>query len=321
MHWLAELETLLSQGRQAVRVSVAQVRGSAPREAGTSMLVTGERCFGTIGGGQLEFQAIARGRSLLSDRHTPAASLARLPLGGDLGQCCGGHVSLIFDRFTPAEDLAAIRQALARLNAGGAVRLRLRIADNAEVERSLDSWAEGSGPRTQLLVADGATRFEEILSSAAVPLWLWGAGHVARAIVRVLEDTTFSLHWLDARSDGFPPVVPASVACTCAPDIASRAPEAPPDAFHLVMTHSHDLDFQIVRSLLSHGRFRWVGLIGSETKATCFRIRLSREGVSDEQILRLTSPIGLAGLSGKAPSTIAIAVAAQLIGQLPASER
>jgi xanthine dehydrogenase accessory factor len=87
------------------------------------------------------------------------------------------------------------------------------------------------------------------------------------------------------------------------------------------MTHDHDLDYRIVRALLVDGRFAWLGLIGSETKATCFRIRLAREGVADDRILRMVSPIGLEGLRGKAPSTIAISVAAQLIERLPLGQR
>jgi xanthine dehydrogenase accessory factor len=90
------LRTLLARGEPAVVVSVAAVKGSAPREAGTHMIVTGEVSHGTIGGGSLEWEAMLRARALLD---TDAANATmKLPLGPELGQCCGGFVSLRLQR-------------------------------------------------------------------------------------------------------------------------------------------------------------------------------------------------------------------------------
>jgi len=344
MHWLSSLEALLRQGRDVVRVCVAQARGSTPREAGTSMLVLRERFIGTIGGGQLEFHALASARDMLAGSKTSNARLERLPLGGDLGQCCGGHVSLLLERYDARRDLETVSRAATRLAAGESLRLRLTIDAAGRIGRffepSTRSVAAGALTDTPGIETDepsqtgapvlasltgpndgSSTEFTETLVQSSTPLWLWGAGHVARALVRVLEDSAFAIRWLDERDDGFPERVPESVGLVRADDIAALAAGAPPKALHLVMTHSHDLDYRIVHSLLATGRFAWLGLIGSETKATCFRIRLAREGVADDQILRMVSPIGLEGLRGKAPSTIAISVAAQLIERLPLDQR
>ena len=93
--WLNRLATLEQLGMPAVLVTVAAVDGSAPREAGAKMVVTMQESSGSIGGGELEFQAIRIARRLLQGQGGP--SLRRFPLGPSLGQCCGGHVTLLFE--------------------------------------------------------------------------------------------------------------------------------------------------------------------------------------------------------------------------------
>jgi xanthine dehydrogenase accessory protein XdhC len=96
----ATLRDLLAAGEAAALVTVASAKGSTPREAGAAMLVTGARCFGTIGGGRLEWEGIARARALLGEGGDEA--VLDLPLGPAVGQCCGGHVRLHLRRAEPA---------------------------------------------------------------------------------------------------------------------------------------------------------------------------------------------------------------------------
>lgn len=106
-------ELLARLSREAcVLVRVHATQGSAPREAGTWMAVWREGLTGTIGGGQLEFQAIATARALL-DAPAQAGDDApvRYPLGPSLGQCCGGVVHLRYQRITAA-DIDALRREL-----------------------------------------------------------------------------------------------------------------------------------------------------------------------------------------------------------------
>lgn len=93
--WLNALSDLEARGIPAVLVTVAATDGSAPREAGTKMVVTATESFATIGGGTLEFRAIEIARQMLAGRQGP--SLRKFPLGPMLGQCCGGHVTLLFE--------------------------------------------------------------------------------------------------------------------------------------------------------------------------------------------------------------------------------
>lgn len=250
-----------------VGVTVHAVRGSAPREAGACMLVGATQVRGSIGGGNLEWQAIASARALRQRwlAGAPADPVReRHALGPALGQCCGGSVEL---EYAPAPD--------------------------------------GRLPRPAPLFH----------------LHLFGAGHVGRALVSGLRRLPCTIDWIDEREQEFP----ADVFSAAAPDtpstirpLAMEVPQAevaqaPPGAFYLVMTHRHDLDFAIGEAILRRGDFRWFGLIGSATKRARFLRRWEARGIQRASLERLTCPIGIPGIDGKAPEIIAVAVAAQLL--------
>jgi len=145
-----------------------------------------------------------------------------------------------------------------------------------------------------------------------VPLWVWGAGHVGRALVDVLSPLPeFAITWVDTTAERFPSDIPLGVVPVPAADPALLVPHAPENAQHLILTYSHALDLALCHSLLGHG-FAFAGLIGSATKWARFRSRLASLGHSPEQISRITCPIGHPAL-GKHPQMIAVGVAAQLL--------
>ncbi|WP_137136170.1 xanthine dehydrogenase accessory protein XdhC [Rhizobium sp. FKY42] len=95
---MSSLSIFLSRNPNAVLVTVASAKGSTPREEGAFMLVSEAECFGTIGGGQLEFMAIDNARALLTGSGLPQMDV---PLGPEIGQCCGGRTLLSFQNMTP----------------------------------------------------------------------------------------------------------------------------------------------------------------------------------------------------------------------------
>ena len=303
--WLATLHAQLAAGDgPVVRVVVARVRGSAPREAGASMLVARAGVHGTIGGGHLEHVAIATAARLVGE--PPARPhVDRFSLGASLGQCCGGIVELLFVRYD-ASDLDFIAAALAQRSDDPACVLATAI---------------GAAPRHRLLAAHEAPpvpafddgTFHETLALDATPLWLFGAGHVGRALVGMLADLPFDMTWVDSREAIFPVAPPTNGRLVQSPQPADEVGEMPAGAWVLVMTHSHDEDYAICEALLGEGRFGWAGLIGSAPKATRFRQRLARRGFAESAIARIVSPIGIGGIASKAPAAIAVAVAAQLL--------
>ncbi|MBS0444773.1 MAG: xanthine dehydrogenase accessory protein XdhC [Proteobacteria bacterium] len=84
-------------GKPAIVVEVVEALGSAPREAGTRMLVAADALIGTVGGGHLELKAIECARTMLQ-RGDSAPRRQHFPLGPALGQCCGGAVTLTYAR-------------------------------------------------------------------------------------------------------------------------------------------------------------------------------------------------------------------------------
>lgn len=205
---------------------------------------------GTIGGGALEWDAMRIARDLLAQGGN--STHRKIPLGPDLGQCCGGTVALDFNR-------------------------------------------------------NGT--FNTITQP---PLWIWGAGHVGRAIAHVIapfEDREITL--IDTTAERMPDAIAPNVSPLVAANPVRAVAHAPQSADHLILTYSHDIDLALCDALLRHG-FASTGLIGSATKLARFRARLTSMGHTGEQIARIACPIGDRSL-GKHPQAIAVGVAATLI--------
>jgi xanthine dehydrogenase accessory factor len=162
--------------------------------------------------------------------------------------------------------------------------------------------------------------FIEPIRSAAKPLYIYGAGHVGRAIVRTITELPFAVHWVDVHANRFPPQMPGGIHPIISSDPAAIAATAPANAYHLVLTYSHALDLAICHALLTRPAFGFLGLIGSASKRARFLKRLREAGIAPDALLRLTCPIGIGTLRGKQPATIAISVAAQLIETLEAEQ-
>ena len=319
--WLDALNDLTTEG---ILVTVAGVEGSGPREPGAKMLVTEQALFDTIGGGHLELCAASIAREMLS---LPTGLLAaqrrleRFSLGPALGQCCGGVVHLAFERVAAGSAYAGCLHE--RFHAGQD-SWRLVCLDTM----ALPSLCDASGA---VLVGDpepGANLRTDchIVTDAKAQRWLqdpclahrshlmlFGAGHVGAAIVRILSDLPCDVTWVDERDDQFPSVLPANVRVEITDTPEALIAAAAPGVSFLVMTHSHALDQVLAEQILRRTDSAWFGLIGSTTKRALFERRLKERGISGAQLSSMVCPIGIAGIAGKAPGVIAIAVAAQLM--------
>jgi xanthine dehydrogenase accessory factor len=145
-------------------------------------------------------------------------------------------------------------------------------------------------------------------------LQLYGAGHVGRAIVRLLGKLPCEVLWIDEREGEFPSEpLPPHIQKLCVEPVQAEVDTAAPGDFYLVLTHSHELDLAISRAILQRADFGYFGLIGSRTKRAKFERRLLQRGLQPEALARMTCPIGIAGITGKAPEVLALAVVAQLL--------
>jgi len=346
---VARLPALIPPGAApAVLVTVFSVAGSAPRRPGARMLCRDERLIaGTIGGGHLELQALRDAgwlaRSACADADAPLAAvtewqeeadpsgrtrrLARYPLGPKLAQCCGGVVWLHFQEVDPSRA--------------------------AELAHELTAARSG---RADIVTAFGDALLRE--RPQPVPtVVVFGAGHVAAALARVLQPLPWRTVVVDERPEWADPVrFPHATEVVAAQPLGvvaawgwlgdaalgsksamraqapGRSLPAAPDAAAtsaVVMTHEHALDRDLVEALLlahfrvgrAADRLAFVGMIGSASKVAATHQRLVRRGVPPPELARLVAPIGLRvgdrPLGGKLPGEIAIAIAAQLIALQP----
>lgn len=288
--WTARAREKMREGPAAL-VTILAVEGSAPRGPGARMVVTGNGLAGSIGGGKLEHQSMAQARAILA-LEPGSWRVQDYPLGPLLGQCCGGRVRLLVEHLESVPDRDGAFEVI--------------LSDH--VERRLlgeeDRPPETSGARGPL--PEAGARFVEPVETERLAVLLFGAGHVGRAIVERAAGLPLNIAWYDSRPEMAE--TPGAIVADEA-EMVAQAAEAAEDAAILILTHDHGLDYRLTAAAL-RGRARFVGLIGSGTKRARFLSRLADEGVDSA---RLTCPIGLAGIAGREPETIAIAVLAQLL--------
>jgi xanthine dehydrogenase accessory factor len=256
--WQEAVASLRLERTPAVLVSVDSIVGSTPREAGARMIVTADDLYGTIGGGNLEYQACRIARDLLE--LGAEDGVQRFPLGAGLGQCCGGLVNLMFERLGTDSDWAALAR-----------------------------------------------------EDDAIELYLFGAGHVGRAVVRALRDLPVHINWVDTRDDILPQTPPAGVSTICSDTPEAEIDSASPGSYFLVMTHDHGLDQRLCEQILNRDDFAYFGLIGSQSKRRNFETRMRRRGADPSRFAGMTCPIGIGGINSKHPAQIAISVAAEIL--------
>lgn len=327
--WIDTALSLAATRAPFVIVTVAATRGSTPREAGARMFVTRDEVLDTIGGGQLEHQCTAIACEWLRSGKPARAFTRRFTLGANLGQCCGGVADMLFEPVEPgqAEWLDAVAQRRARnepfviatvLATDGVEKHLLPAAD---APAALDERA-----RT-LLAGEHCIRREsaeyrpglhvpvvlERVGCAAPEIAVFGAGHVGSALVSVLAPLHEPIRWIDSRAGIFPATTPALVQTLGDANPSSLVAGLSPGATVLIMTHSHPQDLAICAEALRRDDLVFCGLIGSVSKRRQFERRLRSAGLDEAQLARLTCPIGVAGIAGKRPAEIAIAVAAQVL--------
>jgi xanthine dehydrogenase accessory factor len=248
LNWYQAIAKSTRQGEPYVLVTILGVAGSAPREPASKMVVSAKSTYDTIGGGKLEFQIIEQARRRLAGKQY-GHELAEFTLGSQMGQCCGGRISVLL-----------------------------------EVRPGCDAH-----------------------------LVLFGAGHVAHALVKLLGELPWRITWVDARADCFPPVTPDLIHAHITQDPVGEAPVLCQNAHALILTHDHQLDFELCRVLLNTDQVRSIGLIGSRTKAERFRHRLLDFGHARTEIDRIRCPVGRRDVPGKQPMEVAVDIAAELL--------
>ena len=144
-------------------------------------------------------------------------------------------------------------------------------------------------------------------------LVLLGAGHVAKALIHIVSTLPFKVTWIDERAHEFPEQLPTGVTKLVSDDPVAEIKNMPANSYYLVMTHNHQLDFDLAKAILKRNDSTYFGMIGSETKRKKFDFRLTERGFDQQTIERMTCPIGIAAIKGKHPAEIAVSVTGELI--------
>lgn len=322
--WITELADVSASGEPAVLVTVAGIRGSAPREIGAKMLVTATETIGTIGGGQLEYQSTRVAVGMLEDE---LLALRSFPLGSSMGQCCGGVVEILFEPVQSGLP-AWLRDLVALHGQREAAVVVTRISRSAPqkfvvtadgIYGAVEEQAEGKlVAAARAMLADGSSAcrdvqdFYEPIVAPDLNIAVFGAGHVGTAVVDALSVLDCNIRWVDSRRNIFRQV-PPNVRAVETAEPALEVAAMPPGSFYLVMTHSHALDFDICDRILRRDDARYCGLIGSVSKRRRFEKRYRQQGMPENLLAGLVCPIGVAGIGGKKPREIAVAVAAEVL--------
>ncbi len=277
--WSLIARALEAHGSCAL-VSVVKAEGSVPREEGARMVVSPQGFHGTIGGGTLEWKALAEAQRLLGKPRQ--VKMLTQSLGPDLGQCCGGRVTLAIESFEAAS-LPEIRELAAREERGPFT-----------LDGRLPGIAERFGERRR-------------------PVLLFGAGHVGRALVLALAPLPYDVTWADPRPEAFPAAMPQNVTAVSGDPLEVVVASAVPGSLAFIMSHSHTLDLALADSALRNPAIAHVGVIGSATKRARFERRLGEAGVAAERVKSMICPIGIGGIRSKLPAAIAVSVAAQIM--------
>jgi len=250
MNWTSAAHQLNKQGKAYVIATIVGVTGSTPRNSGTKMVISHNDIFDTIGGGHLEHKVIKHAHQLLTSGKA-CQQLENFQLGAQLGQCCGGNASVLFECFS----------------------------------------------------ASGAN------------IMLFGAGHVGKALIPILAGLPCSITWVDSRAEQFPDDAESyhNVTTVVSDNPAEEVLLMPVNSYYIVMTHNHQVDYEISYNILKRADFAYLGLIASDTKWRRFQQRFQHRDIAKNLIEKMNCPIGLAQVQGKLPMEVAVSVAGEII--------
>ncbi|MDA9766826.1 XdhC family protein [Candidatus Thioglobus sp.] len=345
--WLKPVKTAIALNNGFVLLTIISTKGSTPCSKGDKIVFSGaESVFGSIGGGNLEFKALSFAEELLS-LNSNGTYLKKYPLGATLGQCCGGYVNVMFESFIQSDATNLWIETVSNLLQDNADFIVATIVDsNSEIEFSSKKFVYLDGnlspniddkkissliiksAKDLLLLSDSPTIvqfenqsgaltevcFEKVLTSEVQPVVVFGAGHISRALMPILINLPIKIYWVDDRAEQFDKYQgdTSQIDIIC-DDFVQSIPDLPDSSYCLVITYSHQIDFEICEKMITQNNFSYLGMIGSEIKGKKFRDRFHQKNFSGEVINKFICPIGDKQKFLKSPAAIAVTIAMDLI--------
>ncbi len=349
--WLKPIKTALALNNGFVLITIIATKGSTPCSNGDKIVYTvNEAAFGSIGGGNLEFKALSFAQEML-DQRSNSSQLIKYPLGATLGQCCGGYVKVLFESFTEddsglnkndswVEQVSALYKkcedfilvTVVDTNPKKQHRAQKCIYTNNNFyaslnDKKLSNFVEKSASNL-MLSAQSPTivefedkselktqiYLEKAFSSEVLPVVVFGAGHISRALIPILINLPVKLYWIDDRQEQFDKYAgdTSQINIIC-DDFLTGMADLPNEVYCLVISYSHQIDFEICEKIILQNNFSYLGMIGSSIKGRKFRDRFVQKNYSKNVIDKFTCPIGEKQKFLKSPTSIAITIAMDLI--------
>lgn len=321
------MKEILDGGKDAVLVTVVASSGSTPRGAGARMLVTDAgRIYGTIGGGAVEYCAQQVAMEVLASKSSRMESfMLRKNEVQDLGMVCGGDVTVYFLYLSPQNDglLTVVETALELFQVGETSWLVTGLGSGGGLsvyggKRGLigpdvpAAVLEQADPAPKQVEADGKAWYIEPLLRGGV-VYIFGGGHVAQALVPALTAVDFRCQVVEDREEFCRPVLFPGVEKThlLQPQDFEGALTIDPEDYVCIMTRGHK-DDMACEAFALRTPAHYIGVIGSRKKTAAVNLQLREQGFTDDNLSRVTTPIGLS-IGAQTPAEIAVSIAAQLI--------
>ena len=352
--WLKPVSNAISLNNAFVLLTVIETKGSTPCSRGDKIVFAGGRSiFGSIGGGNLEFKALGFAKNLLSVKIN-TIHLEKYPLGATLGQCCGGYVKVMFESFVETDSSSKkffswVDTAASLIEKNQDFVIATLINKHSEKEHSYQKFVysndnniafssesklpkEIHGSVTDLMSSPESPSviqfndesgllteicLEKVECSEIQAVAVFGAGHISRALMSILTKLPVNIYWIDDRPLQFEQyqgdTSQINIICD---DFSSGLIDLPVDSYCLVITYSHQIDFEICEKIISKNKFSYLGMIGSAIKGKKFRDRFLQKGYPEKTVDKFTCPIGEKQKFLKSPTAIAVTIAMDLINFL-----
>jgi xanthine dehydrogenase accessory factor len=332
--------SLLRAGKPAAVATILSRKGSAPRTAGSKMVIEyGGRFSGTIGGGKFEADVLAAGADALAGGR-PQKMFFDLTFEDVSGMdmICGGKMEVLVDYLAPGERESAVfeawKEALGTKTTG--VLVTVMAGNGKEVEKTdhcmvfADATLAGTWPLSngllrklatsaekgsvsQVIDAEGVQLLVEPVATAKT-LLLFGAGHVSMPTARLAAEVGFRVVVIDDRAQfanrqRFASADQIRVPADFASALAGVSIDA--DSFAVILTRGHRYDKEVLSQIL-RTEAGYIGMIGSRRKRDAIYGALREEGFSDDDFKRVHCPVGLS-IGAETPEEIAVSIVAELI--------
>ncbi|MFH1153999.1 MAG: XdhC family protein [Pseudomonadota bacterium] len=334
---IPKLLEALDQGRKAALATILTHDGSTPRTSGSRMLVLDDGTIqGTIGGGLVEAEVIKRALAMMpGDAHAIVPFQLSSRLKESLDMVCGGSLTVFIETLTSRsrgfygalnreiregrrcvkvsevtgsdEDLT-VRQSV--MGPGG------RIVGEDLVPESLEGgglYAPGTGENPRMITFGDRRLIMEPMAIQKA-LYLFGGGHVSQAVARIGAMLDFRVVVIDDRAEfanalRFPDAHECIVVRDFPEFFHTRSIDG--EGYVVILTRGHSHDQTVLAHALKTGA-GYIGMIGSRTKRDNIYRNLLAQGVSQEDLDRVHSPIGLE-IHAETPAEIAVSITAELI--------